>query len=99
AFAAHGKDKITVRQLMTHTSGLRPDLDYKPAWIGIETAVKMACAETPRGVPDSIFIYSDINFIVLGELVRIASGKRLDAYVADEVFGPLKMKDSGFLPP
>ncbi len=97
-FGAHGKDKITVRQLMTHTSGLRPDLDYKPAWIGIETAVEKACAEEPKSVPDSTFVYSDINFIVLGELVHVASGKRLDVYAAAEIFGPLKMNDSGFLP-
>ena len=99
AFGAHGKDKITVRQLMTHTSGLRPDLDYKPAWIGIDTAVAKACAEEPKSAPDSTFVYSDINFIVLGELVRIASGKRLDAYAAEEIFRPLKMNDTRFLPP
>jgi uncharacterized protein YbbC (DUF1343 family) len=99
AFAANGKGGITVRHLMTHTSGLRPDLDYKPAWSGIDTAIRMACAEKPRSVPDSAFVYSDINFIVLGELVRIASGRRLDDYVAREIFGPLKMTDTGFLPP
>ena len=99
AFAQHGKEKITVRQLLTHTSGLRPDLDYKPVWSGIDTAVRMACAEKPRSVPDSTFVYSDINFIVLGELVRIGSGRRLDEYAAHEIFAPLKMNDTGFLPP
>jgi len=99
AFAAHGKENVKVRHLLTHTSGLRPDLDYKPAWSGIATAVKMACAEKPRSVPDAAFVYSDINFIVLGELVRIASGRRLDDYAAREIFAPLKMKDTSFLPP
>ncbi|WP_414660995.1 exo-beta-N-acetylmuramidase NamZ domain-containing protein [Horticoccus sp. 23ND18S-11] len=98
-FAALGKEGVTVRQLLTHTSGLRPDLDYTPAWSGIDTAVRMACAEKLRSVPGSTFVYSDINFIVLGELVRLASGLRLDAYVAKEIFTPLKMTDSGFLPP
>jgi uncharacterized protein YbbC (DUF1343 family) len=99
AFAAEGKGTVTLRHLLTHMSGLRPDLDYRPAWYGIETAVKMACAEKLRSVPGSTFVYSDINFIVLGELVRVASGRRLDVYVAEEIFGPLKMTDTGFLPP
>lgn len=99
AFAADGKGVITLRQLLTHTSGLRPDLDYTPAWSGIDTAVKMACAEKLRSVPGSTFVYSDINFILLGHLVQVASGLRLDAYVAKEIFGPLRMTDTGFLPP
>ncbi len=99
AFAQHGKGAITVRHLMTHMSGLRPDLDYTPAWSGWDTAIKMACAEKPRTVPDSAFVYSDINFIVLGELVRIASGRRLEEFAAQEIFRPLKMNDSGYLPP
>ncbi|MDO8544001.1 MAG: DUF1343 domain-containing protein [Opitutaceae bacterium] len=99
AFAANGKQSVTVRHLLTHTSGLRPDLDYKPAWSGIEPAVQRACAESLRNPPGAKVIYSDINFIVLGELVRIASGRRLDDYAAREIFGPLQMTDSGFLPP
>jgi uncharacterized protein YbbC (DUF1343 family) len=99
AFAAHGKEAITVRQLLTHVSGLRPDLDYKPVWSGIDTAVRMACNEKLRSVPGSTFVYSDINFILLGELVRLASGRRLDQYAMEEVFRPLKMTDTGFLPP
>jgi hypothetical protein len=99
AFAAHGKEGITVRHLLTHHSGLRPDLDYTPAWSGADTAVRMACDEKPRSVPGSTFVYSDINFIVLGELVRLASGRTLDVYVAQEIFGPLGLTDTGFLPP
>ncbi len=99
AFAAHGKDSVTVQHLLTHTSGLRPDLDYKPAWSGIEPAVQRACAESLRHPPGSTFIYSDINFIVLGELVRLASGRQLDDYAAREIFRPLEMVDTGFLPP
>ncbi|MBI5767416.1 MAG: DUF1343 domain-containing protein [Verrucomicrobia bacterium] len=98
-FASHGKSNITVRHLLIHMSGLRPDLDYKPVWSGTDTALRMACAEKPRSAPGTVFVYSDINFIVLGELVRIASGRPLHVYAAQEVFGPLKMVDSGFLPP
>lgn len=99
AFAEHGKEGITVRHLLTHHSGLRPDLDYTPAWSGFDTAVRLACAEKPRSVPGSVFVYSDINFIVLGELVRLASGRSLEVYTAQEVFAPLGMTDTGFLPP
>ena len=99
AFAQNDKGAVTVRQLLIHHSGLRPDLDLKPAWSGYETGVELACKEKLHHPPGSTFVYSDINFIVLGELVRIASGLRLDAYAAKEIFLPLHMVDSGFLPP
>lgn len=99
AFAQHGKDAVTLRHLMTHMSGLRPDLDYKPAWSGADTAVRKACEEKLQSIPGSTFVYSDINYVVLGELVRLASGRPLNVYTAQEIFGPLKMVDSGFLPP
>jgi len=99
AFGQHDKSAVTVRQLLMHHSGLRPDVDTKPVWSGYETGVALACQEKLRSVPGSTFVYSDINFIILGELVRSASGLRLDAYTAKEIFEPLKMIDSGFLPP
>ncbi|MSU24228.1 MAG: DUF1343 domain-containing protein [Opitutus sp.] len=99
AFAQNGKEGVTLRQLLTHTSGLRPDIDLKPAWAGYDAGVALATQEKLRSLPGSTFVYSDINFIVLGELVRLASGRRLDEYTAQEIFRPLKMIDSGFLPP
>lgn len=99
AFAQNGKGEVTVRHLLTHHSGLRPDVDLKPIWSGYAAGVALACAEKLRSSPGSTFVYSDINFIVLGELVRIASGLRLDAYVAQHVFRPLGLHDTGFLPP
>ncbi len=99
AFAAKGKDRITVRHLMTHMSGLRSGIPATPAWSGVPAAIERACAEELRHAPESQFLYSDINFIVLGELVRLASGQPLDVYTREKVFGPLKMTDAGFLPP
>ncbi|MBL9202947.1 MAG: serine hydrolase, partial [Opitutaceae bacterium] len=99
AFAQHGKNVVTVRQLMTHMSGLRPGIPATPAWTGTPAAIDRACAEELRSVPGSAFVYSDINFILLGELVRLASGQPLDAYVREKVFGPLRMTDTGYLPP
>jgi len=98
-FAQNGKDDITVRQLLTHYSGLEPDLDLKTPWEGKETAYRMAWAETPAQPPGSGFTYSDINFIVLGELVERVSGEMLDAYTARHIFAPLKMLHTRFVPP
>jgi uncharacterized protein YbbC (DUF1343 family)/CubicO group peptidase (beta-lactamase class C family) len=98
AFAENGKEAVTVRQLLMHNSGLRPDVDLKPVWSGYETGVALACKEKLRSTPGSAFVYSDINFIVLGELVRIASGRRLEVYAVEEIFRPLGMLATGFLP-
>jgi CubicO group peptidase (beta-lactamase class C family) len=65
-FGQNGKEDITVRQLLTHYSGLAPDLDLKTEWAGKETGYRMAFAATPADAPGSKFSYSDINFIVLG---------------------------------
>ena len=93
-----GKELITVRELLTHYSGLRPDLDLKPEWAGYDTAMKMIVAERPIAPPGTRFIYSDINFEVLGELVRRVSGQPIDVYSAEHIFKPLGMKDTGFKP-
>jgi len=98
-FAQNGKDDITVRQLLTHYSGLEPDLDLKTAWEGKETAYKMVFAETLAEPPGSHFTYSDINFIVLGALVERVSGETLDAYATKHIFAPLKMTRTRFDPP
>jgi uncharacterized protein YbbC (DUF1343 family)/CubicO group peptidase (beta-lactamase class C family) len=98
-FAQNGKDDITVRQLLTHYSGLQPDLDLKTPWEGKQTAYRMAWAETPQQPPGSGFTYSDINFIVLGELVERVSGETLDAYTTRHIFVPLKMLRTRFVPP
>ena len=98
-FEANGKGAVTVRQLLTHTSGLRPGLSAKPAWGGVPKAIALAKAERLTTQPDTKFRYSDINFILLGEIVRLASGQRLDKFAAKHLFRPLGMRDTGFLQP
>ncbi len=98
-FAGDGKEAITVRHLLTHTSGLRPGLGAQPAWSGAEKAIQLACAEKVRSSPGTNFVYSDINFILLGEVVRRVGGMPLNEFVAREIYRPLKMNNSGFLPP
>jgi uncharacterized protein YbbC (DUF1343 family)/CubicO group peptidase (beta-lactamase class C family) len=98
-FAQNGKGDITIRQLMTHYSGLPPDLDLKQPWQGKATAYGMAFAEAPNETPGSEFTYSDINFIVLGALVEKVSGETLDFYTERYIFAPLKMTRTRFVPP
>jgi len=98
-FAQNGKQDITVRDLLTHYSGLPPDLDLSQPWEGKQTAYAMAFAVNPIYPPGSRFVYSDINFIVLGALVERVSGIPLDQYAAKNIFTPLKMTETRFQPP
>jgi uncharacterized protein YbbC (DUF1343 family)/CubicO group peptidase (beta-lactamase class C family) len=97
-FGMNGKEGITVRQLLTHYSGLRPDIDLNPRWVGTEAALRLAHEEKLQAPPGSQFIYSDTNFMVLGELVQRLSGLTLDKYSEVHVFQPLGMKHTRFLP-
>jgi uncharacterized protein YbbC (DUF1343 family)/CubicO group peptidase (beta-lactamase class C family) len=98
-FAQNGKDDVTVRQLLTHYSGLAPDIDLKTPWEGKDTAYRMSFAETLQNPPGSAFVYSDTNFIVLGALVEKVSGESLDQYATQHIFAPLRMLHTRFLPP
>jgi len=98
-FARNGKQDITVRELLVHYSGLPEDLDLVRKWEGKDTAFRMAWEVTPERPPGSAFVYSDINFLVLGALVERLSGESLDDYSAKHVFEPLGMKETRFLPP
>jgi uncharacterized protein YbbC (DUF1343 family)/CubicO group peptidase (beta-lactamase class C family) len=95
----NGHSPITIRNLMTHFSGLRPDLDLQPAWSGYETGIHRALIDKPAGPPGVRFVYSDINFILMGEIVHRLSGQMLSDFARVNIFEPLGMKDSMFLPP
>src|SRR5439155_22856128 len=97
-FAQNGKQDITVRQLLTHYSGLPPDLDLQSPWQGKDTAFRMAFEEKPQQPTGSGFLYSDINFITLGALVERVSALALDRYAEKNIFVPLKMTHTRFLP-
>ena len=83
-FAANDKEKVTIRELLTHYSGLPPDVNLKDAWglaapdkaEGIRRAMESPLTTTPG----THFEYSDINYIVLGALVEKLSGETLDVY-------------------
>ena len=94
-----GKSDITLRNLFTHFSGLQPDVVLKPEWSGNETGLRLAYTTKPAGPPGVKHVYSDINFILLGELVHRLSGQPLNEYAKQNVFLPLGMKETTFLPP
>ena len=98
-FAENGKGQITVRELMTHYSGLAPDLDLTQPWQGRDTALKMVMDAKPVIPPGTRFVYSDINFETLGFLVEKISGMPLNEYAEKKIFAPLGMIQTRFLPP
>ena len=98
-FAGGGKESITVRQLLTHYSGLRPDFDLSEPWEGYAAAMEQLWKEQTRSEPGKEFVYSDLNFIALGEIVRRVSGQSLDAFVETHLYGTLGMSDTAFNPP
>ena len=99
-FNGAGTSAITVRQLLTHTSGLRADLTVDTIRGAKDAAalLRVVYAETPRITVGSRVVYSDVNAVLLGEVVRRASGMPLDSFVAHEVFAPLGMTETGFHP-
>ncbi|RFP00749.1 serine hydrolase [Komagataeibacter xylinus] len=98
-FAAAGKSTITIRHLLTHYSGLPPDLDLTRPWQGRDAAFDLTMRAAPTRPPGSGFVYSDINFITLGFLVEKLSGMTLDAYATRFILAPLGLRQSRFLPP
>lgn len=97
-FERYNKGGITVRHLMTHMSGLRPDVDLADPWVGYDKAIELAIEEVPTAAPGERFIYSDIGYFLLGDIVRRVSGQTLDEFTRDRIFKPLGMKDTGFKP-
>jgi uncharacterized protein YbbC (DUF1343 family)/CubicO group peptidase (beta-lactamase class C family) len=98
-FGANGKQDITIRDLLTHYSGLPPDLDLLEPWQGKEEGYRRAFAVAPVRPPGVRFVYSDINFIVLGALVEKLSGLTLDEYTRKYVMAPMGLVHTRYLPP
>ncbi|HWO07913.1 MAG TPA: serine hydrolase domain-containing protein, partial [Polyangiaceae bacterium] len=98
AFAAHGKDAVTVRQLLEHVGGLpivNPLQDYRD---GPERALERVLDQKLENAPGQAYLYGDLSYIVLGALVERVSGERLDALAQRVLFEPLGMRDTGYLP-
>ncbi len=98
-FVGEGRELICVRHLITHTSGLKPGIPKDPTWTGYAEGIRRATSSVPDAPPENFFRYSDINFILLGEIVQRVSKQKLDVFAAEHVFKPLKMTSTRFTPP
>ncbi|HYK10977.1 MAG TPA: serine hydrolase domain-containing protein [Gemmatimonadales bacterium] len=99
-FNGNGTAAITVRMLLTHTSGLRGDLPVPQLRTLPDGAalLRTVFAETPRTKPGTRVVYSDLNFVLVGEIVGRLSGEPLDQFVTTEVLEPLGMTESRYKP-
>jgi uncharacterized protein YbbC (DUF1343 family)/CubicO group peptidase (beta-lactamase class C family) len=93
-----GRERITIEHLLTHRSGYAPDFDLRERWTGYDEAIKRLIKEPLRNPPGTRFVYSDIGFIALGEVVQRVSRMSLDQFAKRNIFDPLRMKDTGFRP-
>jgi CubicO group peptidase (beta-lactamase class C family) len=98
-FGANGKQQVTILQLLTHQGGLIPDNPLRDYQRGAATAMERIYALPLQAPPGSKFVYTDVGFIVLGELVRRVSGQSVHEYSRQHLFQPLGMRETGFLPP
>ena len=98
-FTGPGKDKVTVRHLLTHFSGLPPIIPRKPEHNSYEASVAYACSCNLREPAGSRFRYSDVNYITLAEIVRRVSGQPIDQFAKDNLFSPLGMVNTTYNPP
>lgn len=94
--------RVTLRTVLTHTSGIGGDLSRQGPW-GLVAAdpadgIHRALTAQLEFDPGTVFHYSDIGFILLGLIVERSTGEALDSYVRDNVFGPLGMADTRYLP-
>lgn len=97
-FGQNGKRSINVQKLLTHTGGLIPDNALADYQDGADTAFKKIYDLKPLWEPGSRFAYTDVGFIVLGEIVRKQSGMTLDQFAAKNIFQKLGMSETGFNP-
>lgn len=90
------RESITIEHLLTHRSGYAPDFDLNEQWSGYDEAMKRLATESLRNPPDTRFVYSDIGYIALGEVVKRVSGMPLDEFAHKNIFEPLRMRDTHF---
>ncbi|CAN5765736.1 serine hydrolase domain-containing protein [soil metagenome] len=93
------KEKVTVRQLMTHQGGLPPFKQYFKANVSPDSTYHLFLNTPLDTLPGVRMVYSDIGFILLGKVVERVSGESLDRYVVTHVFQPLRMRDTRYKPP
>jgi uncharacterized protein YbbC (DUF1343 family) len=98
-FASNGKDAITIRQLLTHVSGLPSETAVSDYLQGREVALKKIAGLALKAEPGTKLLYSDVGFLVLEEVIRKVTGQDLAAFAMSAIFAPLGMTETAFLPP
>ena len=97
-FAQNGKETITIRHLLTHTGGLIADNSMSDYVDGADEAFARIYGLKPTAAPGESFTYSDVGFIVLGQVVKAVSGKDVHDFSHEHIFEPLRMTETGYLP-
>lgn len=97
-FAANGKAGVTIEQLLLHRGGLIPDNPIEDYLHGRSEAINRIMNLSPVAEPGTKFIYTDVGYIVLGEVVLAVSGRPLDQFAREEIFAPLRMADTKYRP-
>lgn len=98
-FAVAGKEAVTVRQLLTHTSGFEPFIPLWKLFGDKETRIAGVLAHPLKRPPGTAYVYSDLNLITLGVLLERRTGTPLDELVTRRITAPLGMDDTGYNPP
>lgn len=93
------RHKVTVRHLMTHTSGLPPFKEYWRSSKGKDDTLRMIFAEPLEQEPGTKMVYSDLGIILMAEIIERLTGQKLDDLANEFIFGPLKMRDTMYRPP
>ena len=96
--SGEGTNKITIEQLLTHQAGYIPDNSIEDYQHGIEEAWQRLLALRPENEPGTKFVYSDVGFELLGLLIERISGQKQNEYVKQNIFAPLDMQNTGYLP-
>ena len=93
------RHRVTVMNLMTHTSGLPPFKEYWRTSTGKQDTLSRIFVEPLEYEPGTKVVYSDLGIILMAEIIQRLTGKPLDQLANEYIFGPLGMKDSMYNPP
>ncbi len=97
-FADGNKSSVTIRHLLTHSSGLISHRNYYELASSRAELLKLVAGEALDVAPDTTVVYSDLGFILLAEVVEVVTGQRIDEYAAEHVFAPLGMSETLYCP-
>ncbi|WP_251548573.1 serine hydrolase [Neobacillus muris] len=98
-FAANGKGKVTIRQLLTHTSGFASWIPLYSQGRTREERLQLIFQQPLKNRPGTAYVYSDLNMITIGALIEKFSGQRQDVFVKEHITDPLGMRDTMYNPP